>query len=397
MTLGNESDVNCSSPNPIPPEIWATRVAVFAIGGTTVAAFGLLCNIVSIIVLAHFRQKSSAPFLLICLEAVDTLLLLSEMILETLATLSQAGLLTDAYRDVIRPVYVVMYPLPHIAQTGTTMMTVLITLERYVAVARPLLACRVCSKTWARRAVLVVCVWSILFQTPLYMAYTFSHQWNPATNSTKIVFYRTEFGKGAFYNDWYVVWINLFCEFLIPFTVIVVLNVLMIRALRASNTFSPETAAVTTSNKRSQREGRLTGIVIAITAIFFVCELFPALALIIVRGKDAFTECSVACAHFVSVADTMVLVNSAVNFVAYCVIGKQFREIFVALFFRRCRRRGAARGDKRSPGGAVRDMDDSGTSFNLNGHGHVTSTTALSSYVQRRMSVPTEGRRTSAV
>ncbi|KAK7475209.1 hypothetical protein BaRGS_00033513 [Batillaria attramentaria] len=130
MTLGNESDVNCSSPNPIPPEIWATRVAVFAIGGTTVAAFGLLCNIVSIIVLAHFRQKSSAPFLLICLEAVDTLLLLSEMILETLATLSQAGLLTDAYRDVIRPVYVVMYPLPHIAQTGTTMMTVLITLER---------------------------------------------------------------------------------------------------------------------------------------------------------------------------------------------------------------------------------------------------------------------------
>jgi hypothetical protein len=47
-------------------------------------------------------------------------------------------------------------------------------------------------------------------------------------------------------------------------------------------------------------------MVVAVTIIFFVCELFPAISLIVVRGKDAITECSVACAKFVSIADTMV-------------------------------------------------------------------------------------------
>ncbi|KAK7087441.1 FMRFamide receptor-like [Littorina saxatilis] len=329
---------NSTSPNPIPDEIWATRVGVYAIGGTAIAAFGLLCNSISIVVLANFRQKSCAPFLLICLEVVDCLLLLSEMMLETLATLSQAQLLSDSYRDFIRPIYVVMYPLPHIAQTCTTMMTVLITLERFIAVARPLLASTVCTKTWARRAVLVILLWSLLFHVPLYLAYTYDHVPDPATNTSRIVFHRTALGESQFYNYWFVVWINLACEFLLPFLLIVVFNVLMIRALQASKTSlqaSTTSASTATSSKRSAREGRLTGMVIAITVIFFVCELFPAVALIIVRGKDAFSECSAACAHFVSVADTMVLLNSGVNFVAYCAIGKQFRDIFARIFLRR--------------------------------------------------------------
>ena len=339
MSLLNASDVNTTAPNPIPDEIWATRVGVFAIGGTAIAAVGLLCNCISIVVLANFRQKSSAPFLLICLEVVDCALLLSEMMLETLGTLSQAKLLTDSYRDFIRPIYVVMYPVPHIAQTGTTMMTVLITVERYIAVAKPLLASTVCSKTWARRAVLVILGWSSLFHVPLYLAYSHDERWDPAINASRIVFHRTTLGESQFYNYWFVVWINLTFEFLIPFLLLVVFNVLTIRALRASESLAAQ-SVTGAGSRRSAREGRLTGMVIAVTVIFFVCELFPAVALIMVRGKDAFTECSVACAHFVSVADTMVLLNSAVNFVAYCAIGKQFRDIFARIFLRRHRDRG---------------------------------------------------------
>ena len=357
MSQLNASDVNASAPNPIPDEIWATRVGVFAIGGTAIAVVGLLCNCISIVVLAHFRQKSSAPFLLICLEVIDCVLLLSEMLLETLATLSQARLLPDAYRDFIRPVYVIMYPVPHIAQTGTSMMTVLITVERYIAVARPLLASTVCNKTWARRAVLAILAWSLLFHVPLYLAYSHGERVDPRTNASRIVFHRTAVGESEFYNYWFVVWINLTFEFLLPFLLLVVFNALTIRALRASKALAAKSVTMTSrggggagggggGGRRAAREGRLTGMVIAVTAIFFVCELFPAVALIMVRGKDAFTECSVACAHFVSVADTMVLLNSGVNFVAYCAIGKQFRDIFARIFLRRprCCRRGCGGG-----------------------------------------------------
>ena len=356
MSQLNASDVNASAPNPIPDEIWATRVGVFAIGGTAIAVVGLLCNCISIVVLAHFRQKSSAPFLLVCLEVIDCVLLLSEMLLETLATLSQARLLPDAYRDFIRPVYVIMYPVPHIAQTGTSMMTVLITVERYIAVARPLLASTVCNKTWARRAVLAILAWSLLFHVPLYLAYAHGERVDPRTNASRIIFHRTAVGESEFYNYWFVVWINLTFEFLLPFLLLVVFNALTIRALRASKALAAKSVTMTSrggggaggggGGRRAAREGRLTGMVIAVTAIFFVCELFPAVALIMVRGKDAFTECSVACAHFVSVADTMVLLNSGVNFVAYCAIGKQFRDIFARIFLRRprCCRRGCCGG-----------------------------------------------------
>ncbi|XP_076452254.1 FMRFamide receptor-like [Babylonia areolata] len=352
--------------NSIPDEIWATRVGVFAIGGTAIACFGLLCNSISIVVLANFRQRSSAPFLLICLEVVDSVLLFSEMILETLATLSQADLLTDSYRDYIRPVYVLTYPVPHIAQTGTTLLTVLITLERYIAVAKPLLASRVCSRTWARRTVLVIALWSVLFHVPLYMAYTHHYHLHPATNTTKIVFQRTELGRSHFYNYWFIVWINLVFEFLLPFVLIVVFNVLMLRALRASHSLTSTSGKVggkakakaktktknKTKNKHKHKHGgKLTGMVIAVTIIFFICELFPAVALIVIRGKDAFAECSVACAHFVSVADTMVLLNSGVNFVAYCAIGKQFRDIFVRIFLPRPASRRAGGGGGGGGGG----------------------------------------------
>lgn len=338
MSLTNDSSVvNMTKTYSIPDDIWGTRVGVFGIGGTAVAVFGMFCNTISIIVLGHFRQRSSAPFLLICLEMVDTLLLFSEMMLETLTTLSQAGLIPDSYRIFIKPIYVLLYPVPHIAQTGTTMLTVLITIERYIAVAKPLLASRVCSKKWAWRAVVVTQLWAVLFQIPLYVAYTNERVHDPTNNVSKIVFYRTEFGLGRFYNYWFVVWINFVCEFLVPFVVIVVLNVLMIRALRASSSFTPAEASKPGS-RRSAREGRLTAMVIAVTVIFFVCELFPALSLILVRGKDVYLECSVPCNHFVSVSDTMVMVNSASNFVVYCAIGKQFRDIFVKIFFRGRRR-----------------------------------------------------------
>ena len=382
MSRLNASDVNASAPNPIPDEIWATRVGVFAIGGTAIAVVGLLCNCISIVVLAHFRQKSSAPFLLICLEVIDCVLLLSEMLLETLATLSQARLLPDEYRDFIRPVYVIMYPVPHIAQTGTSMMTVLITVERYIAVARPLLASTVCNKTWARRAVLAILAWSLLFHVPLYLAYSHGERVDPRTNASRIVFHRTAVGESEFYNYWFVVWINLTFEFLLPFLLLVVFNALTIRALRASKALAAKSVTMTSrggggaaggggGGKRAAREGRLTGMVIAVTAIFFVCELFPAVALIVVRGKDAFTECSVACAHFVSVADTMVLLNSGVNFVAYCAIGKQFRDIFARIFLRRprCCRRGCCGGGGGGGGGCGGDRQRLKDKLRLSGSG----------------------------
>ena len=127
---------------PLAEEIFLARAGINGIGGTAVAIFGIICNIIVIIVLANYRQRTSAPLLLIILAVYDTLALLSEMVLETLTLLSRARLISRRYLEGVIPVYVILYPLPHIAQTGSIYMTVLITIERFIAVVMPFRALR---------------------------------------------------------------------------------------------------------------------------------------------------------------------------------------------------------------------------------------------------------------
>ncbi len=308
--------------------IWAARVGIFGIGGTTIAIFGLVGNIISIIVLSQYRQKSSSPLLLILLALFDLFFLGSELVLETLATIAKAELISKSYIDWLRPGYVRFFTLPFIAQTGTTFMVVLITTERYIAVAKPFLASRICKKSVAAKASAVVLVWCIVYNIPRYMAYTFYDQWRDETNTTRVNFTRTSFGESFFYNEVYLVWINLSLRFLLPCTILVVLNTLLLRALMKSKKLE-----INKTQPKSRKDGqRLTAMVLAVTTMFFFCELFPAISLIWTRGVNRYYECSLACNNFVSLSDTMVIVNSACNFMLYCAVGKRFRDIFLKLF-----------------------------------------------------------------
>ncbi|GFR71234.1 FMRFamide receptor-like [Elysia marginata] len=116
--LNVSSCVNCSTPSSpggpataTPPpkadrsDIWPWRVGLFGVGGTVIACVGIVSNIITIVVLTHYRTKSTAPFLLISLAVFDTLFLFSEMFLEPLTYMAQGGLISDTYRDFITPLY----------------------------------------------------------------------------------------------------------------------------------------------------------------------------------------------------------------------------------------------------------------------------------------------------
>ncbi|XP_041349163.1 FMRFamide receptor-like [Gigantopelta aegis] len=325
--MANDSDEKEFS---LSDEIFLARAGINGIGGTTIAIFGIICNIIVIIVLANYRQKTSAPFLLIILAVYDTVALFSEMMLETLTLLSRAKLISRSYLEGVIPVYVVMYPVPHVAQTGSIYMTVLITVERFLAVVTPFRAMRYCNRSVAWKACLVVLAWAIIYHIPMYLAYThWDGVWSDELNKTRIIFNRTDFGISYFYNEVYVTWINFICDFLTPFLVIAILNVLILRAMKKSKEFNPCEGR---QQMNQQRDTRMTVMVLAVTTVFFVCQLFTAVAFVMMRGMNKYSDCSMACNNFTAVADTMVMVNSAVNFILYCAVGKKFREVFVQVF-----------------------------------------------------------------
>ncbi|XP_050408934.2 FMRFamide receptor [Patella vulgata] len=312
------------------PGYWAARVGFNAIGGTAIAIFGLIGNVISIIVLMNYKQKSSTPLLLTFLAVFDTIFLFFELFLEQLTMLSKFGLITAAYRPFITPIYVLFIAVPRIAFTGTMTMTILITIERFVAVVHPLRAARLCCKSMARKAIVCVFIWAVVFNIPRYLAYTTYEKFDPKTNTTRTKFIRTKFGESNLYNDIFIIWITFTLEFLIPFIIILALNAQLLLAIRRSRAFAPK------SQKEKKSGGRLNAMVLAVTTMFFLCGMMSASALILARGVNKYEDCSVACNNYIAVADTMLIINSSVNIILYCVVGKQFRTIFMNVF---CSRR----------------------------------------------------------
>ncbi|CAG5127084.1 unnamed protein product [Candidula unifasciata] len=277
--------------------IWQWRVGLFAVGGACIECVGVICNIIAIIVLANFRSRSSAPFLLICLSVFDSLYLLSMLFLENLAIMEGGQLFNASYREFTLPIYDfefksivlvfsrVLYPTPFLMQTCTIYLVVLITLERFAVVAWPFVAHRIC---------------------------------------------RNDFGRSTFYTEIFIKRLNIIVNFALPFVLLILFNYFMIISLRKSRMNATSKRTFTTD------ERRMTMMVFCMTSIFFVCELVAAICQIVLMGFSSYDQLPVEISRFSAIADTCLLINSAINFAIYCVSGKKFRQTFVQLFCR-CR------------------------------------------------------------
>ncbi|GFO15184.1 FMRFamide receptor-like protein [Plakobranchus ocellatus] len=328
------------------PDVWYWRVGLFAGAGSGICCAGVVSNIIAIIVLFNFRKKSSAPFLLISLATFEILFLLSYLILENIALLSWGGLISASYANNIKRVYSILYPLPHILQTCLAYLVVVITLERYIVVAWPFKAHTLCSLRSARIAVTCVMIYSILYHIPTYTAFTYRKVWQNDTGVWENDFVRTDFGRSNFYNVAFIKYMHLIFNFGIPCILLLISNTLLVVALRRS-VFS-----ATADQIRAARETRLTVMVFSITVIFFVVQLMEGIALGMLAGLSKYEEAPVPVNRFSAVADTLMLLNSATNFVIYCATGRQFRETFILLFCHVCSRR-AVKGKARNQNNGI--------------------------------------------
>ncbi|XP_059171956.1 G-protein coupled estrogen receptor 1-like [Physella acuta] len=311
--------------------VW--RVWVFGLGGCVVCCLGIISNLCAIVVLAHFRKKSSAPLLLIFLAVLDALYLLYYLFLENLNVLSGAAVISPSYRAHTEPVYSVLYPLPHLLQTAISYTVVILSLERYLVVACPLTTYRLNTVKMAIIAMVSILVFAVVYQTPHYMAYKYDYLGRNNTGPKK-TFHRTEFGTLTFYNSVYNRWLNLTVNFLLPFAALVTLNGLLVKVLNRDKKDLSLIQLPSPTQRRSYQEHRLTLMVISMTAIFFLCELIEVTSFILTVGMDNFGQTNRDVNRFSALADLIVLTNSAINFLIYCVTGRKFRDTFRLLFWK---------------------------------------------------------------
>lgn len=194
-----------------------------------IGVLGILGNVISMIILSRPQMKSSINYLLIGLARIDTILIISSILLFGLPGIyPYTGTLFTYFYVVYPHIVPVVYPLGLMAQTASTYITLTVTLERFVAVCRPLRARSLCTYGRARVYVFIIIVFSVVYNLPRLFEARVKSEWVETFNITIYCARATEF-RSELYVNVYVHWCYMFFMYLVPFISLAVLNAAIYR------------------------------------------------------------------------------------------------------------------------------------------------------------------------
>lgn len=304
---------------------------LMGIAGTTVCFVGIICNILSVIVLTRRVMNSSTYSYLAALAVCDTLALVVTVVIFLLSDDTKMP-----QKDNIswrKNSYAVLFPYLHPAavtfQVTSIWLTLAFTVDRYIMICHPFKAERLCSVSRARKVIIVVYVLGVLFNIPRYLEYTTGEVIVPTlsggTETHKVVQY-TDIGKNQLFRD--LVHSYLYLTFVcgLPFLMLAVLNIFLIHAVHESKKKGR------LINAKEKRRNDTTIMLIGVILIFLLCQ-GPALISRMVYAIDFNLATTSMTFHKINeCGNFLIIVNSAINIVPYYFFGKRFRKEFWRLF-----------------------------------------------------------------
>uniref|UniRef100_A0A915CGL2 G-protein coupled receptors family 1 profile domain-containing protein n=1 Tax=Parascaris univalens TaxID=6257 RepID=A0A915CGL2_PARUN len=204
------------------------------------------------------------------------------------------------------------------AQTSSVWTCVAITVDRFLAIKYPLRTRIWCSPARAKLVLSVIATVSFLYKLPSLFELTLDEcgRLTPTqlrTNPLYIVLYNT-YGY-------------LLLLIIIPWTVMIVLNVIVIRAVNRAYHIRRSLMQVNVA-KVDDKERRCTLMAIAMILTFILCNLMAGINQII----EAFFEDYVSFFRLrLPIGNLLVCVNSASNIIIYSLFGRNFRRMCVTL------------------------------------------------------------------
>ena len=298
--------------------------------------FGLIGNIVSFHIL--HSMKSSASLILRALAVTDSVYL---FIKSVFVYISIRSVLHDRHGDnhVGNAIYTVcLRALGRLGLTASTWLIVLVTVGRYLAVKKPVRANVIFTAKRVKLAISLICLFSICLHMPEFFEEEFVEIFDRVDCRLELAYTKTRLYRKNMYYLIYRVIILGSVRFIIPLTVLIVLNSMLAIGIRkAQKQRSVMMADVRTSGQR--QSDSVTGMVVTVVIIFVICQapyflfivdkclrrLDPSVKILPIMIRD----------YWICVAYFLLKINSSVNFIIYVAVGKTFRQ----KLFRCCRRR----------------------------------------------------------
>jgi len=339
-------------------------IYIYIVGA--LCAFGIAGNVLSLVVLGRDQTiRRTTGFLMQTLAVADTSFLVSCLFIMTLST---AVTSTDWLPAVVQRgwPYVMVYlrPIAFITCTASVWMVVVLTADRYIAICRPLHAAKYSTLPRLRRAVIVLSLLAVTYGIPVFfetelvevkadhvrpsdglvlngsdvvsnnltMADTLLNLTQNSTPSKSHRVLKVQWSamyRNQVYQVVYRVCLDFTVRNLLPLAALVFFNQRLVHALRKSDHLRRNSTS--DSGRYSGRQH--TWMLVVVVIVFVVCQLpFITWLVCLLLYQYDDVQFSASVLSYASVASNlMIVVNSSINVVIYCFMGRQFRAILLRM------------------------------------------------------------------
>ena len=205
------------------------------------------------------------------------------------------------------------FPILYMAQMQTIWLTVIIALNRFMAVCLPYQAPQFCSINNVYKEVFTVTLFSIVYNIPKYFEITITH-------NGSVTWCYTAMGSNAAYRMIYNDIMYYLFTFVLPLLILAVVNTKVIITFRAIRRRKQRM-----TSRRRDNDNNITLVMIIVVVVFMVCQA-PARIVQIVY-KYYFTSCMQPAFFLIHISNTFEVLNSSVNFIIYAIFRKRFCAI----------------------------------------------------------------------
>lgn len=301
-----------------------------------VCVFGIVSNLLNIIVLTRKHMKSPTNFILTALAIADMLTMSTYPIMAIYLYIITSPQCETNNHSQGWMYFILFHNLFIVTCHNMAMwLTVALAVFRYIFVCQHTMAAVLCSMERARLTVIIVVTATVVTCVPNYFAYTVKDIGSYFKNSN--VCYWIVPSELAEQNPMYgqfVRWLFGVVIKILPCILMAFLSTLLIIAMQQAKKrrarLLNKVSRIVDHEHQSSEHNRTTLMLVGVVICFIITEVPQGVLAWISAVDQDFWE--TVYLHLGDLMDILVLVNSAVNFILYCIMSQQFRNTFKSLF-----------------------------------------------------------------
>ena len=302
----------------------------YTVFGGILCILGVCGNIVSIFIFEKDPKKSSTTFLFQGLAVVDTFLLVLIFPVYSLPALIHFFGARHFALFVFPYIAVYLFPWAYYAQSCAVWVTVLVGVNRYIAVCYPYKAPEWGTIRRAKYLLAIVLILAFIYNIPSFITKRVSTRFDAELNMTVPFPDSTMRGVAEiiYYNILYSI-----VMLIIPLCTLVTLSVRLIKELKQ---VEMRRKTMVSTDRTDRAESNVTLTLVTVLIVFSICQA-PALFTQIFWSilSDAQRECGGFQFYWSPLANCLVMLNSSINFALYFTTNTKFRRTFCTVLLKR--------------------------------------------------------------